>query len=279
MKTFYIFFVLHLTFFVNMSFANTAPQPWDSLSISSEISSKIFYHPIAHSFLTEIQIQESNEELVDLLDINNPRIIPLSLFDEQYKNTYEGWSKVRFGLYTKLLKMLEILPQNVGIAYFEGFRTLSKQKEYFDKKFLEILENISDRQEAYMETTKHVSPFINNIPTHCTGAAIDMTLFTIINGEKFLLNMGKFDVIFGPNDQQETFSANTNDSQRANRLLLLDSAIKSGLANYGFEWWHYSYGDKLHSFVYKKPHAIYGLADSRNSILDIKLDEYIEQIK
>ena len=178
-----------------------------------------------------------------------------------------------------LSKMLELLPDHIGIAYFEGFRTLSKQKEYFDKKFLEILQEIPNKEQAYLETTKHVSPFIDNIPTHATGAAIEITLFSVNDGKKTLLDMGKFDVIFGPNHHQETFSKNTTDLQKENRLLLLNAAIEAGLANYGFEWWHYSYGDKVYAFVYKEPYAIYGLAtDKSNPILSMTKEEDIKQI-
>jgi len=265
----------------NVCFADTAPEAWKQKIVPEEISSKILYHPISHSSVAMMQIKDSGEELVDLLDINNPRLIPLSSFDKKYENTYEGWSKVRVGVYQKLLKMLDSLPDNIGIAYFEGFRTLSKQKEYFDKKFLEISQVISNENQAYLETTKHVSPFIDNIPTHATGAAIDMTLFSVnVNSDKkSLLDMGKFDVIFGHNDQQETFSINTTGLQKENRLLLLNAAIKAGLANYGFEWWHYSYGDKMYAFVYKEPYAIYGLATDKNDpILSMTKDEYIKQM-
>lgn len=61
--------------------------------------------------------------------------------------------------------------------------------------------------------------------------------------------MGKSDVIFGINTQHETFSTNITYQQRINRLLLLKTAINSGLVNYGYEWWHYSYGDKAWAYV------------------------------
>jgi D-alanyl-D-alanine dipeptidase len=193
--------------------------------------------------------------MVDLLEINNPRIKPLATFNENYKNTYEGYSKVRMGLYQKLLAMLKLFPNDVGIAYFEGLRPLAKQKEYFDKKLKETLLTIKDKNIAYQETAKLISPFIDNIPTHCTGAAIDITLFRVANGSSELIDMGKFDVIFGVNKQQETFSDNTNEMQRTNRLILLEAATKAGLVNYGYEWWHYSYGDKAWAYVKGEPNA------------------------
>lgn len=265
-------------FLSNVCLPDTAPEAWVHKSIPQTISSKALYLPISHPSVRAVHIKESQEELVDLFESNNPRLIPLSLFDEKYKNTYPGWSKVRAGVYQKLLKMLDFLPNNIGIAYFEGFRTLSKQKEYFDKKFLEISQEVADKDLAYQETTKHVSPFIDNIPTHATGAAIDMTLFSVHGDQTYLLDMGQFDTIFGPNAQQETFSTHTTDLQKDNRLLLLKAATQAGLANYGFEWWHYSYGDKMYAFVYNKPCAIYGLADTEDPILCMTKDEYIAQM-
>ena len=128
---------------------------------------------------------------------------------------------------------------------------------------------------AYQEAAKFVSPFIDNIPTHATGAAIDISLFSVNN--KKLIDMGKFDVIFGPNDQQETFSENTSEDQSNNRLMLLSAATRAGLVNYGFEWWHYSYGDKMWAYVKKQKAAIYGLAVSKDDpILSIDKDSYIK---
>jgi zinc D-Ala-D-Ala dipeptidase len=235
----------------------TAPQKWGHPVVSTEAVKAVLYLPIADEAVKRIEINESKEELVDLLEVNNPRIKPLAGFDEKYANTYDGYSKVRRGVYEKLLKMVDLLPENVGIAFFEGYRPLHKQKEYFDKKFDEIFQIMKDKEKAYQETCKHVAPVIDNVPPHTTGAAIDMTLFEIKDGHEELLDMGKFDVIFGPNAHQETFSENTTPQQRANRTLLLEAATHAGLVNYGFEWWHYSYGDRAWAFVKGEKQAIY----------------------
>lgn len=226
--------------------------------------------------MKSIHIEAVDEELVDLLQVNDPRIKALSSISE-YKNTYEGYSKVRLGVFHKLMEMLKVLPQDVGIAYFEGLRPLWKQKEYFDKKLKEILVEIKDKEMAYQETTKHVSPFIDNIPTHGTGAAIDITLFKFDETKCELMNMGMFDTIHGHNPQQETFSANTTQEQRENRLILLEAATKAGMLNYGFEWWHYSYGDKAWAYVEKKQSAIYDLAIAKDDpILSMDKKSYLE---
>lgn len=256
----------------------TAPQSWTVPCVPAIVSTNILYLPISSQAIKQIASKDIKEELVDLLKVNHPRMKPLSTFNKQYTNTYEGYSKVRYGLYQKLILMLDKLPKDIGIAYFEGFRPLAKQKEYFDKKLKETLINIPDKNLAYEETSKLVSPFINNIPTHCTGAAIDLTLFRVIDGKAELLDMGQFDVIFGENPQQETFSNNTTPLQRKNRLLLLKVAAESGLVNYGWEWWHYSFGDRAWAYVKGEKYAKYGLAaDKEDPILHMDKQSYLNQ--
>jgi D-alanyl-D-alanine dipeptidase len=255
----------------------TAPKPWSFPIVNEQISSSIMYLPIADDAVKAISIEDSDEELFDLFNTNNSRLKPLATFHTKFNPGYDGYSKIRLGVYEKLLRMLEVLPTSIGIAYFEGFRPLYKQKEYFDEKMRELLLTIKDIEVVYQEAAKQFSPFINNIPTHATGAAIDITLFSITGEQNELLDMGKFDVSFGPNDQQETFSENTTEKQRKNRLILLDTAIKAGLVNYGYEWWHYSYGDKMWAYVKKQKAAIYGLACAKDDpILSIDKETYLK---
>jgi D-alanyl-D-alanine dipeptidase len=264
----------------NAAFASndTAPACWADTTVPKEIASNVLYQPIAAQAVKSISIQDSEEPLVDLNEIHNPRMKPLASLNPDYPNTYEGYAKVRHGLYQGLVTMLNHLPDGIGIAYFEGFRPLQKQKEYFDNKLKETLLTIKDKELAYQEASKSVSPFIENTPVHCTGAAIDMTLFKMVDGKPQLLDMGEFDTIYGVNPQQETFSENTTQEQRTNRLLLLKAATQAGLVNYGYEWWHYSFGDKAWAYVKGEKAAIYGLAVSKdNPILSITKDSYLKQ--
>ena len=107
------------------------------------------YYPISYKDVKSIPILNEEEDLVDLLEINNSRIKPLVTFNTKYTNTYKGYSRIRKSVYEKLLKMLTFSPSHLGIAYFEGFRPLSKQKGYFDNKFREILAKTNDKQLAY----------------------------------------------------------------------------------------------------------------------------------
>jgi zinc D-Ala-D-Ala dipeptidase len=277
---FRIAFTLMLNIVIfDYSFAALAPQPWKEPEVSENIAANILYLPIADENVKKIKIRNKKERLIDLIEINNPRLIPLSTIDPSLPNTYKEFSFVREEVYNRLQDMLRKLPDDIGIAYFEGLRPLWKQKEYFDKKFRENLEVMSDKEAAYNATTISVSPFIDNVPTHATGAAIDITLFKLENSVPKVLDMGMFDTIYGENNQQETFSPNTTDIQRENRIILLQAATNAGFVNYGHEWWHYSFGDRAWGYV-KNRDALYGLAVEKNDpILQITKESYLRDFK
>jgi D-alanyl-D-alanine dipeptidase len=245
---------------------------------------QIMFLPITNHQVKNLPIDECNDRLVDLNKMNHKRIVPMKAFDQVYDAKYQESGNIREGLYQKLLLLLEHLPNNIGIAFFEGYRPLWKQKKYFDKKFKELLQQSEDHdmEKVYAETSKLVSPFIDNIPVHCTGAAIDLTLFSIDNdGTKSLLDMGKFGVIFGSNDQTQTLSDNVTEVQRNNRAILLQATAKAGLVNYGYEWWHYSYGDRAWAYVERKEKAMYGLVPNQdaNIHLPTSKEAYFETLE
>lgn len=247
---------------------------------------KILSMPIVSSEVTKIKIEECGEQLIDLTKVGNKRIVPLTNFGVVYNAGHNDFGKIRNGLYQRLLLLLEYLPQNVGLAVFEGYRPLWKQKEYFAKKFKELVAagkgNKLDNNymnSVYTETCKFVSPFIDNIPVHCTGAAIDFMLFKFNDhGSMELLDLGKFGVIFGPNDQAKTLAENLSVEQRKNREILLKAAAKAGLVNYGYEWWHYSYGDRAWAYVENKEKAIYGLAVSEKTETHLTKEAFFKSI-
>lgn len=257
------------------------------LTNDGESSYKILSMPIVSPSVTRIKIEECGEALVDLKSVGNKRILAASDFDVIYNAGHADCSKVRTGLYKRLLLLLDYLPENVGIAVFEGFRPLWKQKEYFIKKFKELSEaskckNSGDDflEAMYVETCKLVSPFIDNVPVHCTGAAIDIMLFRYDEGTPVkLLNLGKFGVIFGPNDQAKTLADNISPEQLSNRKMLLDAAAKAGLINYGYEWWHYSYGDRAWAYVENRENAIYGIATDKSTSEQISKREFFDSMR
>ncbi|KKR96749.1 MAG: D-alanyl-D-alanine dipeptidase [candidate division TM6 bacterium GW2011_GWE2_41_16] len=271
---------------INPEFIASITQKYEKLSDDNGIPAhKILSLPIVSPCITHIKIEECGEPLVDLYETNNKRIVPLTAFDSKYNPGHNDAGKVRQGLYEHLLLLLSYLPENVGLAVFEGYRPLWKQKEYFVKKFTELAQTHPDKsfkglEGVYSETCKFVSPFIDNIPVHCTGAAIDFMLFTRnANDTMELLDLGKFGVIFGPNDQAKTLSENISVEQTQNRKMLLDAAAQAGLVNYGYEWWHYSYGDRAWAYVENKGKALYGLVHTEETNEELTKEDFLNSMQ
>ena len=166
---------------------------------------------------------------------------------------------MRLKVKEKLIAMLDLLPDNIGIAIFEGYRPPEVQEKYFNDKVKELKKSGLSAYEATNEASKWVSP-PEIRPVHCTGAAVDMTLFEIKkDGSKQLVDMGKFGVIFGENPHPQTLSENVSNEQKNNRKMLLRAGVASGMVNYGFEWWHFSYGDRAWASIRQADHALYDL--------------------
>ena len=233
--------------------------------------------PIADIRVSTIPTRDNTEPLVDIEEVNNPRLRHFSTFEEKYKmNRNDEYFKVRRGLLSSLVKMLSFLPNDIGIAYFEGYRPLSKQKEYFIHKYRELRAQLSP-SEAYQEASKYVSPFIENIPVHCTGGAIDISLFKI-DHPAYLLDLGKFGTLWGPNEQSHSFCETISTKQEEHRVLLFEAAKTANLVNYGYEWWHFSYGDKAWAYIKKKANAIYGLPN-HDCLPSLAKEEFIQQME
>jgi zinc D-Ala-D-Ala dipeptidase len=225
---------------------------------------------IADPRIKAVAIQESHEPLIDLTDAAiNPTDSKIRLMPDQ-QNVHAGFYhaphsecfKMRAGLFKALKTMINHLPDDVGLYVYEAYRPMSIQKQYFDKVFNETKERnptLKD-EEIFQQTATMVSPVVDNVPPHCTGGAIDITLINLKTNEP--LDMGKFGVLFGKNDVSETHSDKITDVQKKNRGMLLQAAEKAGLVNYPMEWWHYSLGDRYASYMLGKKYAIYGFANA-----------------
>ena len=237
---------------------------------------------IADTCIKQISIVENNEPLVDLSHINNPRLSVMSESElllaheslDDIDSRSARYSLMRRGVFEALLRMVDeidtlapLFGYEAGaleIRLFEGLRDIATQKELFDNKMAELAKvNISlSETELYMETAKWVSPYINNVPAHSTGAAIDIHVWNNKTGS--FLSMGRFNVggVLAP-----MFSANSilTKQQQENRLLLLIAATRAGLINYVYEFWHFSLGDCYATYWYTEFSdqycAQYGIVD------------------
>jgi zinc D-Ala-D-Ala dipeptidase len=224
---------------------------------------------IASPLIKNIDIVENGQPLIDVRIMFNHRIqmLPDALeskpfLDPAYNSGLPNASKMRIDIWHRLEKMLVYLdelaeffnykPGTISIKIFEGLRDLKTQEILFQNKFDEIQANnplLSD-EEIEAETAKWVSPVKNNVPVHSTGAAIDIRLWSEETNN--FVDLGKFGVIWGTNNEAQTFSEHISDAQKLNRLFLLLAATKAGLINYVYEYWHFSAGDRYAAFWQEK---------------------------
>jgi len=236
---------------------------------------------IAAPQVKSIPIIECQDPIVNLYDMKHPRVIVMAEQEMLLKahahpddidpraDSHPCMRKKVFEILLQMIIELDILAVHFGyetgdldIYLFEGWRDLDTQKLLFDRKMAQIREANPDftEEQAYAETSKWLSPYIDNVPAHSTAGAIDIHIYN--NKTQQFLDMGPFNK---DGTKAPTFSDDPSlqDHQKNNRLLLLAAATRAGLTNYVYEFWHYSYGDRYDCFWRKdkqdpKYHAIYG---------------------
>lgn len=192
-----------------------------------------------------IPIVESHEPLIDVNVIKNSRITMLQnpefVFASPDCNSgLPSASKMRKRVYENLERMIVELDRlapvfgyesgQIDVKVFEGLRDIATQQMLFNNKAQEIkaanLQMTDD--EVYSETCKWVSPVMNNVPVHSTGAAIDIRLWD--NKKNEFLDLGKFGVVWGKNPSAPTFSFELNAEQKNNRLFMIFAATQSRIS-------------------------------------------------
>lgn len=246
--------------FIESPFQHEGLDPKVYGGLEWHLTKQVVKAPIASKQILSIPIEDNKEQLLDIFKVKNERLIPLyDLHPGKLSPAHKSYGLMRVSLKKKIHAMLDFLPKNMGIAIFEAYSPPEVQERYFNNKVDELLKSGLKKPEALVEASKWVSP-PDIIPVHCTGAAVDLTLFEIKeDGTKQLVDMGVFGVIFGENPHPQTLAQNVSKLQQSNRRLLLRAASAAGLVNYGFEWWHFSYGDRAWASVRQADHAIYGL--------------------
>ena len=167
----------------------------------------------------------------------------------------------------------EINPQ-LQLALFDAWRPISVQKFMFDYTIQETcksrgidvnnlsfngsINNVIDEVSCFWAKPSY-DP--HTPPPHSTGAAVDLTLANI-NCEP--LDLGCEIDFIGPESSPDFYSREsfgTPDSElvfHRRRTLLFLVMNQAGFAQHPNEWWHFSYGDQLWSWLTNKTSAIYG---------------------
>lgn len=215
---------------------------------------------IADPSIVAILVRECGEPLIDL---RSEKGIAFGPSPERPDNVC--YTKMRKTVYEKLCEAQSLLPKGVRFCLYEGWRSLTLQRELFTEMYENNRENFPEMgdEELFFETMKLVSPVTLpngtlNIPPHSTGAAIDVYL---IDDEGALLDMGM------PIDQwsfdigallSQTDSSHISPDARANREIMSAALSKAGFINYPTEYWHWSYGDRYWAYYKEASHALYG---------------------
>ena len=169
--------------------------------------------------------------------------------------------------------LFEINPQ-LQLALFDAWRPISVQKFMFDFTIQETcksrgidvnnlsfngsINNVIDEVSCFWAKPSY-DP--HTPPPHSTGAAVDLTLANI-NCEP--LDLGCEIDFIGPESSPDFYSREsfgTPDSElvfHRRRTLLFSVMNQAGFAQHPNEWWHFSYGDQLWSWLTNKTIAIYG---------------------
>ena len=168
----------------------------------------------------------------------------------------------------------EINPQ-LQLALFDAWRPISVQKFMFDytiqktckSKGIDInnlslkgsINNVIDEVSSFWAKPSYdpLTP-----PPHSTGAAIDLTL---VDMDCKPLDLGSEIDFIGPESTPDFYnrkSFGTPDSEylvfHRRRAILFSVMNQAGFVQHPKEWWHFSYGDQLWSWLSQEGNAIYG---------------------
>jgi len=215
---------------------------------------------LADPQILAVLIQENFEEMIDLKDQQQ---IAFGPSPEIRDNT--DYTKMRKGVYERLLKAQELLPHGLKFCLYEAYRSLELQQALFDNRYndLKSLHSSWRHEELFQETTKLVSPTINrdgskNIPPHSTGGAIDIYL---VDEAENPVDMGILvkDWMKDLDGSLSQIDSSIISVEVKRYRTIMGEALRAvGFINYPTEYWHWSYGDRYWAYHKSESHALYG---------------------
>jgi len=154
-----------------------------------------------------------------------------------------------------LLRAQKMLPPSLHLFIFEGFRSLQRQRDLYERFYARSFVEHPDWPSNIRrrEINRFVAPpDVKCPPGHCTGGAVDLTL---IDDEGEELDMVSPCGLMMANSP--TFTEDLTREAQVNRELLFNVMERFGFKNYPFEWWHYSYGDSGWAYRKKRKTCFY----------------------
>ena len=162
------------------------------------------------------------------------------------KNKYIQDAKCEyFELRSIIVKKLDIasslLPLGYKFKIFETYRSLEKQKLFWEKELIKLRQQYPNWSQEKLEEKANdgiANPYKIG-SGHQTGAALDLTICK--DGKELDMGTPYLDT---NNSKTPTLSQGLSEQQIKNRSLLYFLMSVAGLVNYPLEWWHYSYGEQ-----------------------------------
>lgn len=202
----------------------------------------------------DVPVRENKELLVSVKSVISKNKLKV-YFSKDKTGDKNKIYVVRKGLIEPLLKVINKLNEKELTLRFEyAYRTLVGQK----KMYMEFVKRIQKEhpdldREAQLSIAGIYGAWNFATAAHVGGAAVDITLVDM-NGKD--IDMGVRYLENGP--KTTTKSKQISKFAQKNRQLLCKTMEASGFANYPFEYWHFSMGDKVAAKIQGKKFAIYG---------------------
>jgi D-alanyl-D-alanine dipeptidase len=169
----------------------------------------------------------------------------------------DDW-RIRTQIRQRIEKASKTLPDGLAFMIYEAYRSRQQQQRLWDLLYAKLQQENPERQtdDLYTEASRWVSPPDGFGSGHQAGAAVDITLAT---HDRCPLDMGtKMNETATPLTMTASPVA---DNIRINRDILINALAEFGLVNYPYEWWHFSYGDRLWAEVTGRAQAFFAPID------------------
>ena len=227
-----------------------------------------------------IKINECNEPLVSIPEsIFRLTPHPYMSLGAPYSTGVDPWV-LRPSVLKRLIRAQQYLSDispHLQLALFDAWRPIAVQKFMFNytiqetckSKGIDIndLSANGDINDVIEEVGRFwAKPSSNPLtpPPHSTGAAIDLTLADMTGNP---LDLGGEIDFIGAESSPDFYKKDNlgmpcskHQVFHKRRSLLFSVMEQAGFVQHPNEWWHFSYGDQLWSWLSKKGNAIYGAA-------------------
>jgi D-alanyl-D-alanine dipeptidase len=181
--------------------------------------------------LERVRLEECGEPLVHLRQAVPGMYVA--------RKTAIPWARERVA--GMLAEAARSLPEGVVLGVIEAWRPLQRQKRGYDRYFNELRRKHPEWPLSTLKrmTNRFLHPYDRKVPPgHCTGGAVDVSLYRPDGTELDLVSPYERKWTGAP-----THVKGLTPEARDNRRMLLESMLGAGFSVCLQEFWHYSFGD------------------------------------